>query len=447
MHIEIKIDSLQHIDEMKIELDFDNNDIICLVSNNGIGKTTLLKSLGMLYNTSVIQRTSSSAISFENSRISIKYDNNNYDFSYSREVNYLEYKGVIQEADNGLVELPIPYGDRYSGFSSLNEIDSALRAKYLLDDVETPVELVSFLGRVYKNDKFNNLKECSLNGRSYYFLPLGNNRYIREDFFSSGEYFIICLYRILTQSNKELIAIDEIDISLDASAQVSLVCELEKICKEKGKKILFTTHSLALMKTIESSDVPIMFLENDNGTIVANRRSYNFINGVMFGFSGYDKYILTEDAQLERYLNRFIDGINSINSCKVLYIGGCDGVVSLMKRNDRDAFLSHKNNVITVLDLDVKHLMDRKSEDVTNRILYIPFLSIEKELHRKYKIKDYRLPFLGAKLTDHKKIFERMVKKLSYEKVIKIVEKGHEKEIERFNKKIKDFINANLHAL
>ncbi|RWS64560.1 hypothetical protein DN597_24595, partial [Enterobacter cloacae] len=62
-------------------------------------------------------------------------------------------------------------------------------------------------------------------------------------------------------------------------------------------------------------------------------------------------------------------------------------------------------------------------------------------------IKDYRLPYLGAKLIDHKKIFERMVKKLSYEKVIKIVEKGHEKEIERFNKRITDFINANLHAL
>ncbi|RWS60886.1 hypothetical protein DN597_27435, partial [Enterobacter cloacae] len=193
--------------------------------------------------------------------------------------------------------------------------------KYLLDDFETPDELVSFLSRVYKNDKFRNLKECSVNGRSYYFLPLGDNKYIREDFFSSGEYFIICLYRILTQSNKELVAIDEIDISLDASAQVSLVCELEKICKEKGKKILFTTHSLALMKTIELSDVPIMFLENENGTIVANRRSYNFINGVMFGFTGYDKYILTEDKQLERYLNRLIDGVKSINSCKVLYIG------------------------------------------------------------------------------------------------------------------------------
>jgi len=442
MNIEVNIKNLQHIKEMNVELDFQNNNIICIVSNNGVGKTTLLKSLGMLYNSSVIQRTSSSAISFENTEISITYNGFTYDFRYSDSLKYIDYKGLISEADKGIVELPIPYGDRYSGFSNLNEIDSELRAKYISEDYTTPVGLIEFLSRVYKNNKFSELKECEVSGSKYYFLPLDDYKYIREDFFSSGEYFIICLYRLLHSDSKDLIAIDEIDISLDASAQVSLVSELESICKEQNKKILFTTHSLALMKTLEKSDVPIMFLENEGGVIVANRRSYNFINGVMFGFSGFDKYILTEDVQLEKYLNRLIRDVRSINSCKVLYIGGCDGVVSLMKRNDKDLFLSSKDNVLTVLDLDVKKMMDKKGDDIKSRIVYIPFLSIEKELHKKYLDKQYKLPYLGTKITDPKTIFKHMAKKLSYDKVIRIVEKGHEKEVVKFNKKISDFINS-----
>ena len=277
MNIEVNIKNLQHINEMNVELDFQNNNIICIVSNNGVGKTTLLKSLGMLYNSSVIQRTSSSAISFENTEISIRYNDSTYDFRYSDSLKYIDYKGLINEADKGIVELPIPHGDRYSGFSNLNEIDSELRAKYISEDYTTPVGLIGFLSRVYKNDKFAELKECEVSGAKYYFLPLDDYKYIREDFFSSGEYFIICLYRLLHSDSKELIAIDEIDISLDASAQVSLVSELECVCKDQNKKILFTTHSLALMKTLEKSDVPIMFLENEGGVIVANRRSYNWI--------------------------------------------------------------------------------------------------------------------------------------------------------------------------
>ena len=148
MNIEVNIKNLQHINEMNVELDFQNNNIICIVSNNGVGKTTLLKSLGMLYNSSVIQRTSSSAISFENTEISIRYNDSTYDFRYSDSLKYIDYKGLINEADKGIVELPIPHGDRYSGFSNLNEIDSELRAKYISEDYTTPVGLIGFLSRV-----------------------------------------------------------------------------------------------------------------------------------------------------------------------------------------------------------------------------------------------------------------------------------------------------------
>ncbi|WP_031312981.1 AAA family ATPase, partial [Escherichia coli] len=107
-------------------------------------------------------------------------------------------------------------------------------------------------------------KFVTIKGANYYFLPLDNNRYIREDYFSSGEFFVISIFRMITSSS-QLIIIDEIDVSLDSSAQVSLMSAVRNICVERNKKVLFTTHSLAIMKTIYEYGTPIIYLKNENG--------------------------------------------------------------------------------------------------------------------------------------------------------------------------------------
>jgi ABC-type cobalamin/Fe3+-siderophores transport system ATPase subunit len=56
MKIKISIDYVQHIKHMEVVLDFEKNNIACIVSKNGIGKTTLLKSLSFLYNPSVLKK-------------------------------------------------------------------------------------------------------------------------------------------------------------------------------------------------------------------------------------------------------------------------------------------------------------------------------------------------------------------------------------------------------
>ncbi|HDZ9134498.1 TPA: hypothetical protein RUY93_003701, partial [Vibrio cholerae] len=120
-----------------------------------------------------------------------------------------------------LVELPIPHGERFNQFKRLSDLDEEIRAKIALSQYSTPELLIEFLNAVYLDERFVNLKEVNIKGKSYYFILKDDNDrfYIREDYFSSGEYFVINLYRSIL-SEKKFIFIDEIDISLDSSAQV-----------------------------------------------------------------------------------------------------------------------------------------------------------------------------------------------------------------------------------
>jgi ABC-type Mn2+/Zn2+ transport system ATPase subunit len=82
--------------------------------------------------------------------------------------------------------------------------------------------------------------EVTAKGKRYYAIVKDDGTYIREDYLSSGEYFLINLYRTIKGSS-QLIVIDEIDISLDAAAQANLAKWLRGFTKYE-RKILY--HSL-----------------------------------------------------------------------------------------------------------------------------------------------------------------------------------------------------------
>ena len=97
-----------------------------------------------------------------------------------------------------------------------------IRRQIILEEFTRPVELINFLADIYGPDKFKDLVETKVRNRSYYCILVDGNRYIREDYLSSGEYFLLNLYRTF-RSNVRLIVVDEIDMSLDAAAQVHLL--------------------------------------------------------------------------------------------------------------------------------------------------------------------------------------------------------------------------------
>lgn len=393
--LNLSITNVQNISDFKHEFNFENKSLQCLVGKNGVGKTTLIKAIANLKIASVFGATSAPFIFNSGSKIEYKIDEETYTFSYNDVLDALDSKDNIDNKvkDNILFELPIPHGERFKEFEKLGRIDAKLRTKIVDNDYEPAEKLSSFLQKIYKSDKFNDLKEVELENKKYYFLPQPNDRYIREDYLSSGEFFVISLFKII-QQKKKLIVIDEIDISLDASAQVNLLEQLRLFCKEYKINILFTTQSLALMKTFSKKGEPsLLYMTNDKGRVELNNQSYNYVKSVMYGFKGKGKIILVEDGMLKKYIEFLLKDETELGSnYKIIFIGGASNTVDLMKRNETECFLSDTaEDVITVLDgdRDPKSSTERPNKQLQNyiedgRVLLIPFESVEKKLLSAY---------------------------------------------------------------
>lgn len=438
--------NIQHIKELHYELDLSKNEVTCIVGKNSVGKTTLVRAIANFKSADTFTKTASPYIFRENSQITYTINGDVFEFNYDPKQNIIDTKAIIGEEykDNIEVELPIPFGTRFSHFQRLGEIDEQLRTSISLGKYSDPTELISFLSTIYGSDRFKHLKEVNIKGSIYYFILKEDNYYIREDYLSSGEYFVIHLYKLI-QKKRKLIVIDEIDISLDASAQVKLLDELRTFCTEYEVNILFTTQSLALMKSFSSKgQEKLHYMENNDGTISIDKKSYNYVKSILYGFKGWDKYILTEDVMLADYIEFLLkdEAIDSLKY-KIIYIAGATNVVNLMLRNGVEEFFAHKEHVISVLDGDQK---DEEYCKNNNKILYIPFESIEKQLFIYYESGELDFPVKFPeginKNNKPKSLYKSIIKdrRMSDNDIFKFINDRNKEKVVAFKEKLIEFL-------
>jgi len=379
MRLSVKISHVQQIVELTFQATLDQGAIICITGKNGVGKTTLVKAIRNLTNADTFARTSSEDIFNEKSAIEYQIDDQNLKYIYENSISAINCRTPIplEYREKIFVELPIPYGERFTFFQRISGLDKDIRRAVAVGIYKKPTELINFLRQIYQNSNFENLVAIDVKGAVYYCKIKEDGRYLREDYFSSGEYFLINLYRRVVRGYK-LIAIDEIDISLDAAAQVRLIKKLREFGLQNNVRFLLTTHSLAMMQTVEPQELFYLNFESETGVGKVENVSYNYIRSVLFGFKGWDKYILTEDDVLKDLLEYLLQVYcnNIYFSYKIIYIGGGQNTVDLMRRNKREEFFSAAENVICVLDGD-----QRKKKIANDGSVYcIPFESLEKEL-------------------------------------------------------------------
>lgn len=459
MNITITVTNVQHISKQEISLDLSQNRLLCIAGKNGVGKTTLIRAIRNLTINSTFQETAAPYIFRSDSKITYSIDElaKPIEFVYNKYLKGIDSKQEIPDQLKTIinVELPIPHGERFNHFRRLADIDESLRAKIAIGEYTSPKELISFLARIYGENRFEKLKQVEIKKTTYYFIlkDEADRYYIREDYFSSGEYFVVNLFKQI-QQGKKLIVIDEIDISLDASAQVNLVKVLREYCEQYETNIVFTTHSLALMKTLQDDELYYMeaFQEQGIAQISVMPRSYNFVKSVMYGFTGFDRYILTEDKCLANYIEYIIttSGQNLFFQHQVIYIGGATQVIDLKNRNDEANFLSERENILAVLDGD--QAGKRYLKDVDN-VIYLPFLNIELELYKRFA--DGQLAFAGLnKITNKtetdraKNLYKQITKKrfngvalMPEADVYIYLEKLNPKGVQMFKKQILEFLN------
>ena len=381
VQLRIDIHNVQAIERLSLELDLAQNKVICVVGRNGIGKTTLVRSIKNLSQSDTFLRTAPAGIFSSDSTIVYSFNGERVTFSFDQEIESLNCRANISSTIQDLcaVELPIPDGDRFNFFQSISQMDRHIRRQIILEEYSRPGELIDFLSDIYSTNRFRALVETKISGNSYYNILLDDGRYIREDYLSSGEYFLIRLYRTI-MSPARLIVIDEIDISLDAVAQVKLLRKLREYCRKYECNVLFTTHSLAMMRTL--NDDELYYMERCKEETVLNPVSYSYVKSLLFAFSGWDRYILTEDWVLGNFLEILVHRKcqDAFFKYKIIHVGGAGQVVGLLNRNRTERFFSEPGNVIAVLDGD----QSTGKYAGANDVYFVPFANVETVLHEYY---------------------------------------------------------------
>jgi ABC-type dipeptide/oligopeptide/nickel transport system ATPase subunit len=375
--LSVRLEHVQHVASLRLDLDLTSHGLMCLVGRNGAGKTTLVRALRNLANADTFIKTATPYAFSTHSRISYGLDGVEIAFTYDNRIRSLNCRDSIPLDLRALIaaELPMPHGTRFNYFKSASEADLDIRKSIALGDYQHPAELVAFLNSVYDCSRYSALAEVIVKGKSYYALVKEDGTYIREDYLSSGEYFLINLYRTIKGPAK-LLVIDEIDLSLDAAAQANLPSWLRGFCEIYGCKLLFTTHSLALMRQLDVDE--LFYMDAVDGEVSVRPTSYSFAMAKLFGFEGRDRYILTEDKMLVAFIQHLVGRYcpDTLLQYKTIFIGGATQVAALMKGNETEHFLAPPDKVIAILDADQRNV-DYVSHP---RIHTIPLESVEEAI-------------------------------------------------------------------
>lgn len=441
----ILIENIQHIKKLELSLDLENSVLMAIIGKNGVGKTMLFKGIQNLITSNTFAKTSNKYIYHDNSSIFYTIDNNSYKYTYNKAVETIDYNGEIDKSikENIYVELPIPFGERFQQFQKLGQVDGEIRSKLDTKEYRTPNELIALLNYVYDTDRFNDLVEIQIKKEKYYAIPLDNSYYIREDYLSSAEYFIISIYKMI-QKKCKFIAIDEIDISLDSMAQVRFIEKLRELSHKYHIKLLFSTHSLALIKTLKDDE--LYYMELNDGVCSFEKKSYNYIKSLLYGFKDYDKYILTEDKILKEYMYFLLKNENIFSKYIILPIGTHDSTVRLMEINIDEKVFEHQCNVCTVLDGDA---YEQYNGD--EYIYFLPFLSIEKELYKYFNngdgfidfnpelLRSYNLTTQTSAKILYKRIIDKNIK--TQNEIFQFLSDKKLDEVEIFKQELLTFLN------
>lgn len=277
MATKLTIEKLKNISRLEFEIP--PPGAYLLTGSNGSGKTSLLTCLSRLRNSGAFQRGFRSSVhpSLDSHRgASVKYEINGNTVTYT----YVEERwaplprrnsGLLANCGYPEVKYIAADGDRVEP----KKDEFAPRSVRLTEQA-----LRDDLNEIFSTDRFNELCYINLNRGGYnraYLIrqtrPGKPTLYFSERNFSLGE---LCVLKLLLSLENmvdgSLVLIDELELAVHPRAQAKLFHYLAKLAGEKTLTIIFSTHSVSLIKTTERKK--ILFLQNSNGLVTCLKGCY-----------------------------------------------------------------------------------------------------------------------------------------------------------------------------
>ena len=393
----IEICCLRNISRLRF--DIPDRGVWLLTAGNGAGKTSLLGCLRR------IGYANAFPVHFPSSLQSERLDNH-----AGGTVTYEINGETVEYAYRGSRWTPRPRSNSHLfdrlGYSSVMYIGAtAERITPRPEDFDTrniraaSAAIVDGANLIFETEKFSMLRTINLTrgaGNEAFVLSLGGNpqAYHSEKHFSLGELCVLKLLRLIKEANNNsMIIVDELEMALHPRAQVKMLRYLEDQAAAKSLTIIFSTHSVTLLKTIDRKK--IIYLEKQDsgeikaivgcfptyaiGNIAAEEETLPDI--VLYVEDLFARDVLT--AFYEKFTNERYTDPTARPSIKISPVGPFNAVVAFLERNR--SVLPDYVTQKAVLDKDVatdtisdwrqnnNHAQLTKFQRFENDIKYLPF--------------------------------------------------------------------------
>lgn len=363
----IKIINLKHIAELEFELP--EPGVHLLSGSNGAGKTSLLACLHRIGNPNAFARhfqpstRSNSLDNFDSAQINYTLGADTVTYAYGGE------RWVPRPRSNSHLLKKFGYPEVLYIGATADRITPRPEDFALVRLGQASQEIRDAANKIFATQKFDGLKVINLTrgaGNQAFLLqatPPPKATYFSERNFSLGELCVLKLIRRLKECRKgALVLIDELELALHPRAQIELFKYLKEIAPTKNLTIVFSTHSVSLLKSVDRNN--ILFLSRSGTTLTTIKGCYPAYALGNIAYSeerAPDVAIYVEDdaavdvteALLQLSITRkFGAHIPLHPNTQVLPIGPFMSVVRHLAGSD--AVLPQSTRVTALLDADVK---------------------------------------------------------------------------------------------
>lgn len=343
----LEIQNLRNIKRLRFEIP--DPGVWLLTASNGAGKTSLLGCLRR------IGQSNAFPIHFPSSLRSERLDNHT-DGTITYEID----GDTVQYAYRGERWTPRPRSNSHLfnelGYPSVMYVGAtADRITPRPEDFDTHniraanAVIIRAANAIFDTDKFNRLRTINLTrgaGNDAFVLAVGSPPYTyhSEKHFSLGELCVLKLLRLLREvQNDSMIIVDELEMALHPRAQVNLLRYLEDQVEEKSLTVIFSTHSVTLLKSIDRRRI-IYLDKQDDGEIkavVGCFPTYAIGNIASDEETLPDVMLYVEDlfardmvtAFFEKFANEHVPDPTARPSTKIVPVGTFGDVMAFLERN------------------------------------------------------------------------------------------------------------------
>ncbi len=404
LDIKLEINNIRNIKKFEYEFCFEKG-IYALVGENAVGKSTLMSAIASVVYAQNLKRLNDSELSSDSSVLlhcMDKTDNWKYDDNLKR-----LKSGKLNISFYGIYEGSVFNGTRFEDMKNLDQlIENPDFVNQLVPASDDLKEALSFIlhgeknhyKELYKLRNFDDARKYGL-GNMPYFLKLDNNKYISKYKMSSGECMLISLlnfinstalkperikHRYNTLSDKLFVFIDEVELALHPSSIDRLLVYMEKMISEKNLTVLFSSHSSELIRRLKPRN--IFYMKNDSGIGRIISPCYpQYAIKSLYNHDGYDCTILVEDKVSELIIKKLIIDYRTKNNLliNVLPVGGWNNTLELQRNFCAQNILGRDKFTFSIIDGDVVDEVNKNSNYISLKKLFLPIKSLEKYLYEK----------------------------------------------------------------